>query len=510
MTTARIGVMLLLLLFSGQITCCFAQGASPRAAKIDSFLTVLSANQLFNGSILVTEKGQTVYQKSFGYLDFARQIPHTDTTPFNLASLSKPFTAIVVLQMAEKKKFDLDDSFKKFFPDFIYPNIKIRHLLAQTSGLPILERYEDQYVKTHPDEQISNKQAYQHLIGHQLPLLFPPGENWRYNNANYVLLALLVEKVSGMDFGKYLQKCIFGPSKMLQTFVREANMPNTPRYVRANMYTHAYTCVDSLDRKREYTYYNLGALAGPNNVISTIRDLALFDRALTAGRLISPNMMEKAFKPLVLNSGKIFLMGGSTRSYGLGWNVYTSKTEPLDHFAFHDGHIVGLSTVLHKNLTKDQTIILYDNTDNNPIQVMVGISNILKGAAPPQIRTTRSLARIYGETIVQDGPDFAASKLNELKGDSAHYHVDELEFNRLGFDLLRTQPGQLRQYALEVFKINTLLFPKSGNTYDSYAHALAKLGKKQPAIAMYRKSIALSPGNEEGKRALQQLLDAKE
>lgn len=483
-----------------------SRNADSRIARIDSFMTSLATHQLFNGNVLVTEQGKPVYQKSFGYFDRANRVVHSDTTRFNLASVSKPFTAIAVLQLVEKGKIALDEPLRRYFDDFAYPDITIRHLLNQTSGLPVLERYEEEYVQAHPDELITNQQAYAHLMAAKLPLLFKSGENWRYNNANYALLALLVEKVSGMPFHRYMRERVFEPANMQHSYVRLPGMRNTTRYVRTNMYTQVYTQVDSLDRTREYTYYNLGALSGPGNVVSTLADLQNFDRALHGEKLISRKTMEEAFKPLVLNSGKTFFMGASTRSYGLGWNVYTSKTAPFDRFAFHDGHIVGLSTVLHKNLSRDQTILLYDNADNNPIQVMIGVSNILNGAAPPSIRLTKSLARIYGETLATKGADAAAATFNALKNDSAHYHVDELEINRLGFDLLRAESPVLQACALEVFKINTLLFPKSGNAYDSYAHALAKLGKKEPAIAMYRKSIALSPGNEDGKKALEKLI----
>lgn len=510
MKSMHIFTLMYLIVLSGQARSGFSQGNADRIAKIDSFLTKLAASQLFNGSIIVTEHGQPIYQKSLGYLDFANRTPHTDTTRFNLASLSKPFTAIAVLQLIEKKKIKVEDPFIKFFPDFAYPQVTIRHLLNHTSGLPILERYENEYIKAHPNEVISNQQAYVHLISKKPPLLFMPGENWRYNNTNYLLLAMLVEKISGISFGEYMHKHLFVRAGMKKTSVRQPEMKNTTRYVRPNMYTQTHLNVDSLDRTREYTYYNLGSVIGPNNVISTIQDLWLFDQALDAGKLVSAETLAEAFKPVVLNSGKTFFIGASTRSYGLGWNVYTGKTAPFDHFVFHDGHIVGLSTVLHKNLSKDQTIILFDNLDNNAIQLMIGVSNLLNGLQPPGINTARSLARVYGETIVMKGPDFALAKFNELKSDTNRYYIDEFEINRLGFDLLRAGSEKLREYAVEVFKVNTLLFPNSSNTYDSYAHALAETGKKEPAIAMYRKSLELSPDNEDGKRALQRLIDVKD
>lgn len=481
-----------------------------KTARIDSFLTVLVSHQLFNGSVLVAEQGRVIYKKSVGYADFNKRILNTDTTQFNLASLSKPFTAIAVLQLVQRKKLKLEDAFVTYFPDFPYPTITIRNLVAQTSGLPVLERYEDEYIKAHPEEIITNRQAYEHLIAQKKPLSFQPGDDHRYNNTNYFLLAMLVEKVSRMPFPAYLKKNVFMPAGMAQTYVREAGMRNTTRYTRPTMYMTTYHNVDSLNHNQFYTYYNLGSLIGPGNVVSTIQDLWRFDQALSVGKLISPALLEVASKPVILNNGTAFHMGNSSRSYGLGWSVYNSKKEPVSQFMFHDGHIVGLTTFLHRNLTKPQTIIFYDNTDSNPLQVMISLSNILNNQPPLTVQLKKSLVRVYGEALVTKGPDHAMSTFHSLKDDSTHYYVDELEMNRLGFDLLSASLPNHIDLSLEVFKLNTLLFPKSGNTYDSYAIALEKDGKKQEAIAMYRKSIVLWPGNEDGKKALKQLLEQKE
>ncbi|QHV95825.1 serine hydrolase domain-containing protein [Spirosoma endbachense] len=487
-----------------------AQTQHPKVARIDSFITVLADHRLFNGSILVAEHGKIIYQKSVGYADFDRRVLNTDTTHFNLASLSKPFTAIAVLQLVQKGKIKPDDMLATYFPDFPYPTVTIRHLLAHTSGLPILERQEDAYISAHPDELLSSQKVYTHLVEQNKPLLFQPGDNWRYNNTNYVLLTMLVEKISRIPFATYLKKNVFTPAGMTGTYVREAGMRNTIRYTRPTQYISAYLNVDSLDHNQFYTYYHLGSLAGPGNVVSTIQDLWRFDQTLLTGKLISPALLEAAFQPVTLTNGKIYHMGSSSRSYGLGWSVYNSKTEPVNKFIFHDGHIVGLTTFLHHNLTNDQTILFYDNTDNNPIQVMVSVSNLLNDLAPVNIQLRQSLVRVYGEALVTKGPDYAISKFNELKDDSSHYYLDELEMNRLGFDLLKAALPNHNELSLEAFKLNTLLYPKSGNTYDSYAIALEQNGKKEEAVSMYRKSILLWPDNEDGKKALQKLVGQKE
>jgi CubicO group peptidase (beta-lactamase class C family) len=478
--------------------------------RIDSLLNVLADARLFNGSVLIAENGHVVYEKSIGYIDKSRQIPNTDTTRFNLASLSKPFTAVAILQLVQKGKLKLDDPFIKYFPDFPYPAIRIRHLLTHTSGLPSVEKEEAAYVSAHPNEIVTNENAYAHLVAAKSPLVFQPGDNEAYNNMNYLLLGMLVEKISRVPFAVYMEKNVFKPAGMPKTYVRTANMPNTTRYIMPDFYTSSYRNVDSLDHSLYYTNYNLGGWYGPNNVISTLQDLLNFDKTLMSGKLIKPALLEAAFAPVTLNNGKVFHMGNSTRSYGFGWNVYTSKTAPTDTFIFHDGHIVGISTILHHNISKNQTIIFYDNTGNPPLQLMLSLSNILNNQSPQKIRVTQSLARLYGETLIGKGPDAAIAKLITLKSDTAHYYLDELEMNTLGFDLLKAPLQNHNELSLEVFKINTLLYPKSGNTYDSYGEALEKNGKKDEAVLMYKISLALSPDNEAGKQALQRLSGQKQ
>jgi len=493
--------ILILLLLIVQALCA----QDRRSERIDSLVSVLAANKLFNGSILVAEHGRVIYRRSVGDIDFEHHIPNSDTTIFNLASLSKPLTAVAVLQLVQKGKVKLDDPLSKYFKDFPYPEIQIRYLLSQSSGLPVQEKAEAPYIAAHPDEILNNQEVYAHLVAAKTPLLFPPGSNWGYNNTNYVLLALLVEKIGGRTFNAYMKAKVFRPAGMSKSYIRLAGMPNTPRYIIPNYYTSAYQNVDSLDHVQNYTFYNLGSLYGPANVMSTLQDLLKFDQALMAGKLINKNLLKLAFSPLILNNGKVFHMGASTRSYGLGWNVYTSKTAHPDTMIFHDGHVVGITTVSHHNLSKDQTIIFYDNTNHAPLQLMVGISNILNGISPGNFRVTQSLASVYGETLVSNGINAAISKLLSLKSDTAHYYIDESEMNTLGFDLLKAPMPDHFALSLEAFKINILLFPKSGNAYDSYAQALEKAGDNNDALLMYQKSLTLWPDNEEGKKAVKRL-----
>lgn len=484
-------------------------GIAEKTKRMDSLLTVMIEHGLFNGSVLVAEDGKAIYQKSFGMASLESKRPNSDTTQFNIASVSKPFVSVAVLQLVQNARVNLDQSFASFFPEFPYKEVTIRQLLNHTSGLPQLERYEEKKVREQPDKRITTQEAYADLLELKPPVNFSPGDNWRYNNTNYLLLALLIEKVSGMPFASYMKKHVFLPAGMKHTYVRPVDAPNTPRYMLPTMYTFDYKNVDSVNPNKYFTYFHLGGIHGPGNIVSTLQDLLQFDRALYSEKLIREWLLNEAYTPVVLNNGKPFFMGTSTRTYGLGWNIYHNKTAPIYKFVFHDGHIVGLSTVLHRNPEKKQTIILYDNYNNPPIILMVALNNILNGQPLGKVRVTSSLARHYGHELITKGADQAITKFHEMRSDTTRYHLEELEMNALGYELLSKDdhPDHLT-LSLEAFKVNTLLFPKSANAYDSYADALMKNGKSDEALRMYRKSLDLNPNNENAKRALQKIAPA--
>jgi CubicO group peptidase (beta-lactamase class C family) len=482
------------------ITCLQGHAQTTLKERLDSFLNVMAANDLFTGSILIIEHGKAIYTKSSGYWSAERKIPNSDTTPFQLASMSKPFTALAVLQLVQKGKLRLDSPVVRYLPDFPYTNVTVRHLLTHTGALP--EKYQQLYVKEHPQDIVTNKQAYSLLTTPGAALTSPPGEKWAYSNPGYMVLAQLIEKVSGLPFEMYMKKRVFEPAGMMHTFIRSAFMPNSPRYIIPVMFQSEYRHVDSLRLTKIYTHYNLGGIHGPGNIISTLVDLWKFDNALSAGKLINRALMEQAFTPVVSNSGNVLYLNKG-RSYGLGWNVLQDSAG-TDKIVFHDGHVIGIVTMFYKNLTKNQTIIFYDNRESPAFFQKIGtIAKLLNNEPARPIRLTKSLARLYGQTLVTKGIDAATTLFNELKDDSAHYYVDELELNRLGYDLLGDNfpVADYKTLALEVFKLNTLIF-HSANTYDSYADALNANGKTEEAIRMYKKSIALDPRNKEGKKKL--------
>jgi CubicO group peptidase (beta-lactamase class C family) len=478
----------------------FAQPDAKVVQKLDDYFTNLAKEGEINGGILVAENGKIVYEKSIGYADFEVKRLNTKDTEFHLASISKTFTAVAVLQLKEKGKLNLDDKFVKYFPDFPYPEITLRHLLSHTSGLPDYELF-DKLIEDNPQRVFENKDIIPTMKKAQTPLKFEPGEKWHYGNFNFALLALLVEKLSGQKFEDYLKKNIFEPAQMTRTYVKTALInPNaTPNqaynYFYPFLFSSEFVSADKNFSNARYKkhFYNMGFI-GQGNVTSTTGDLLKFDQALYAGVLLKNETLEEAFTPTKLKSGennKIPNIGGMGTAFnGLGWFIFEDTS--AGKIVWHTGGKPGVVTIFLRNVAKKQTVVVLDNA-SSPGLYRKGMSamNILNGK--PILPVKKSLARIYGQMLIAKGADSAAVRLNELKADTENYNLLQDEFNNMAYEMM---DNNLMPAALETLKLNTFLFPGSDFVYESYGDALLRTGKREEAIAMFKKSLSINPENK--------------
>lgn len=487
------------------VTISFAQNKSQ---KLDSLFNSVNNYKQINGGVLIAENGNAIYKKFFGFADIENKIPNTNSTEFTLASVSKIFTSTAILQLRDKGKLHIDDHFKKYFSDFPYPDITIRNLLSHTSGLPDYELYEEQ-IKENPDKIFTIHDILPALKIWKKPLAFKAGEKWEYSNTNFCLLALLVEKLSGMSFQKYVQKNIFIPSKMYHTYFLYDGIHKIDKNRAFNYdYPFLYSCnfknVDSIKQYR-WREYNVSGFVGQGNIFTTTADMLNFDNALYSGKILKPATLAEAFTPTKLNNGENnnANTGMGKASYGLGWFIFNDTTK--GKIVWHTGGQPGALSIFLRNITKKQIIIMFDNNFHrtlygNGINVLAILNN------EPLITRKISLAQDYGCTLTEKGVDAAFCELQKLQADSVHYYLDEGDMNDLGLQLLyEPSSNGHNELALEVLKLNTFFFPKSFNTYDSYGEALAKTGKKEEAIFMYKKSLELNSESEGGKKALEHL-----
>ncbi len=334
----------LIVLFLLWISPLFAQ------QKILESALLQAESNGFSGVVLVAEDGKVLLERAIGYRSFENKIPLQSMDIFEMASVSKQFTAMIVMMCKEKKMLSFDDPVEKYL-NIPYKGITIRQLLTHTSGLP---DYQDIMDKHWDKSKVAgNTDILEYLNRYAPPIIFEPGEKYEYSNTGYVLLASIAEKVSGKDFVELAKEWIFKPLGMKDTGIRtleeKAAVTNFAaghlkdslgNYVNANKF-----------HSSDYTVW-LGNRKGPGRVSSTAADLLRWDQALYTQKLVKKETLEEAFSPAKLNDG--------TRSYyGFGWEV--EPKSPFGKMVMHTGDNPGYQTIIVRFVEEGKTIIVLNN-----------------------------------------------------------------------------------------------------------------------------------------------------
>lgn len=486
-----------------------------RESELASFFSQIDKNGEINGSVLVAENGKILYQKSFGYADIKNKIPNSKNTLFQIASVSKLFTAIAVLQLYEQNKFNLTDKFTKYFPDFPYPAVTIKQILSNTSGIPNTGNVFLPIFQLSRDTILTLNNVIPALKTAKLPLNFNAGERWDYSNTNYTLLALLVEKMSREKFGDYLSRHIFKPAGMKNTFQKASGTnpythPNVAyNYASPFRYSSIPVKVDSFAINDFIFHYKTGPTEGDANIYTSVTDLASFDKALTNGLLLKRNT---PYTPSTRNNGsKVELHGvgseiGEVGDFFWGYGNRISLDSSLGTIVWESGGMPGCTANMISNVTKHQLIIWLNNQESSSaMNNIFGALNIINNKPATVKKSKKQVAHAYGQLLLTYGEDIAFVKLIEMQSDTANYILNEDEFNQLSYEFLESNNIDL---ALTTLRLAILLFPASDNLFNSYGEILAKSGKTQQARLMYKKSILLNPKNEDSKKSLD-LLEQK-
>ena len=335
------------------LLCCGASVAQSRGSlNIDSILDQhFKKNDPYNGVILIANKGDIVFKKAYGYRDFETGVKLKTDDVFELASVSKQFTAMIVMLLQQEGKLNYDDLVEKYL-SIPYKGITIRHLLNHTSGLPDYQEIMDKHWDK--SKEAGNNDILEYLNKYAPPALFVPGAKYEYSNTGYVLLASIAEKASGEDFSMMLRKRIFSKLNMKHTDIRTvAEKKKLPNLAYGHMLVEGakdYKKADSFPSSN-YTIW-LGNREGPGRISSTAEDLLKWDRALYDQSFLTPAMISEAFKPAVLNDGKF-------SPYGFGWELNQDKRH--GKVVEHSGDNPGYKTEIVRYIDADITIILLCN-----------------------------------------------------------------------------------------------------------------------------------------------------
>lgn len=487
----------IILLFVVQFVICIYANAQKISSRLDSLFNNQYATERLNGNVLVAQDGKVIYKKSFGYADIPNKILNNDHSVMELGSISKALTSTAILQLVQKNKIGLDDPYKKYFPGFPYSDITIHNLLSHTSGLP-RDRSDifDTLRKIQPERKFSYHDILPTLEKYGKPLASKPGDQYAYSNIGYNLLALLIEKVTNLPFNVYMKKYIFIPAGMNDTFVQTLADPPNSNLVKGYAFDKHYnTELKQMDPDWEKGYT---LFIGGGYVFSTTTDMLKFDQALYTNKLVRADLLEEAFKPTLLNNKKQAIADPG-RSYGLGWFVLNDTS--LGEVVYHPGYNPGVWTIFFRNISKKQCVIILANAEmGRNFERGLNALNILNDK--PLIADKQSLAGIYTTTLYKQGPDVAATRLIQLKADTANYFYSAGQFDYIAREFLK---DGFTDKALETFKVNVLLNPATAWIHNGYAEALLKTGKKQQAMQMYKRVLTLSPGDKVAKEALAKL-----
>jgi CubicO group peptidase (beta-lactamase class C family) len=339
--------------FAVKIECAID---STKYHQIDKILTDAFSQGRFNGHVIYAENGKILYNSPFGYEDLKTKKPLTDTSVFQLASTSKPFTAVAILKLHHDKKLDINQPVIFYLPDFPFKNITIKHLLQHRSGLPNYMHIADHHWDWRK-KPLTNADLTPLLKKANAKLQFNPDSRFRYQNTNYAYLANIIEKVSEQTYHDYMQEQIFRPLGMHNTYV----------YLHSER--HTYNPVKGYDFNKKRGFYErktdyLDGVAGDKGIFSTANDLFLFDQALHNHKIIPKTLLELAFTPAKPFDEK------HNRDYGLGFRVKMSdEGYPI---AYHHGWWRGFRTYYIHDYENGRTLIWLNNRSDVRISEFMG------------------------------------------------------------------------------------------------------------------------------------------
>lgn len=448
--------------------------------KIDQLVMKYNEYGQFNGAVLVSQEGKVIYKKGIGLANREWNIPNTADTKFRLGSITKQFTAAIILLLAEKGKLKLDQKITDIIKD--YPaktgdRITIHHLLTHTSGIP---NYTD-FPGFIADGSVRKFYSTQELLNlfKDKDLEFEPGNKFNYSNSGYLLLGAIIEKVTGDSYENVLQNYILNPLDM-----KDSGFDHFETVIskRASGYDRSPLGF------RNSPFMDMSVPFSAGSMYSTVEDLYKWDQALYSDKLLSEESKSKMFTGYIPAFGRGF--------YAYGWGIGKlprNNSGDSTNMISHGGGIFGFNTMIIRIPETKSLIVLLNNTPGaNLTEMGTSISSIMFDLPYPMPK--RNAVDLLSKAILEKDPSNAVAEYKELKKNEADQYVfSENNLNGLGYALLLS--GKKTE-ALAVFKLAVDEYPEAWNVYDSYGEGLLSIGDTAAAIENYKTSINKNPGNK--------------
>jgi CubicO group peptidase (beta-lactamase class C family) len=315
--------------------------------RISIFYDTALLQKGFNGGLIIAQKGNIIFEKYQGKIDFRKDSLNnliSDSTPLHIASTSKTFTGVAIMRLAQEGKLSLNDSVTKFFPAFPYKDVTVQSLLNHRSGLPNY-LYFISNSNWDKNKLLTNEDMLQFMVANKPDVSYPANTHFSYCNTNYVLLAMIIEKVTGKTFPAYMQSKYFGPLQMKHSYVftvKDTAIANMSFNKKGSLWD--YDCMDG-------TY-------GDKNIYTTPRDLLKWDQALYTDQLLNKLMLDSSFKGYSNERPSI-------HNYGLGWRLQFLPNGK--RIVYHFGKWHGFNAAFARLIDEEATIIILGNKFNKTI-----------------------------------------------------------------------------------------------------------------------------------------------
>lgn len=439
--------------------------------KFDSLFNAFYKNGLFEGNVLIADATGVVYQRSLGFANHDHKILNTSNSVFGIGSLSKPFTAMLVLRLIQEGKLGFDTPISKYLPEYrsdIGTKVTIRHLLTHASGIPSYTALPNVWEDS---MQLSYTPLYILKSFGSRDLEFEPGTKYKYGNTGYFILAIIIERVTGKHLAEVLNEHIFIPLSMSSSGINDNRKPLKNKasgyYRLGNEYIN------------EPYIFNLNTY-GASGVHSTATDLFLWDRALYTHKLLSKENMQLYISPQYKVE--------KDYAYGFGWEftrLGLAKSDTIETME-HSGAIRGFRANMFRIPSERKCVILLSNSaDQSSYELFENIMHIFRGRkwSEPKKLLSDTLFNVIKGTSV----DRAIQLYKTLKAtDSTEYDYSSYALELLGERLLMLS---MYSEAAAIFQLAVNEYPLYTYGYLYMGRAYEKSGKIKEAVIAYQKAV---------------------
>jgi CubicO group peptidase (beta-lactamase class C family) len=460
--------------------------------------SVMAQQNIPGLAVAVVKDGKVVYARGFGVKSLKdRGEKVTERSLFHMASVTKPFVATAVMELAEQGKLDIDSPVVKYLPHFRmkderYRSITVRQMLGHASGMPDVEDYE--WEKTQYDEGALER--YVRSLGGK-SLIADPGTLFRYSNMAFEVLGDLVAKVSGKSFEDYVEAHILKPLGMKDStlLVKKAD---------PKLLTTPHVMGESFEVSVSKVFpYN--RMHGPSSTLySNVLDMSRWAIAnMNRGELDGKRILKASTYDVMWKLGDV----PGARA-GLSWFIgkRQSVEDPAKEYMtiYHSGRDTGFVSQLTMIPDRSVAVVMMINYDQAAIGALAQAAlDVALGLKPQPIKIKPAVSAVFYKTLTSRGLEAAVAEYYDLKKSRRDdYNFAEQELNGLGYALM----GQNKiKEAIRVFQLNVEAYPSSSNVYDSLGEAYMTAGDKEQAIKNYEKSLELDPKNTNAVEMLKKL-----